>query len=55
MKNIYHQAYSKVSSFELPKKPDARIVAALCVNFSTMSFGKNLVLRDGGIFVKDGN
>ena len=54
MKEIYNQAYSKVSSFDPPKKPDNRVIASLCSNFSTMSFGQNMVLREGGIFVKDG-
>ena len=54
MKDIYEQAYSETSRFDPPKKPDCNVIATLSANFSTMSFGRNMVLRDGGIYVKDG-
>ena len=54
MKQAYLHAHSKVGTYEPPQKPDVAIVASLCAQFASMSFGRNMVLRDAGIFIKDG-
>ena len=54
MKEVYNQVHSKVVSFDPPKKPENKVIATFCANFASVTFGKNMVVKDGGFFVRNG-
>ena len=54
MKYSYLQAQKEKSSLPDLAQIDQSVVAILLSNFAPMTFGKNRILREGGLFVRNG-
>ena len=52
MKGVYERARCKISCGQSTvEKIDVRVIASLCVFFAPITFGNNMVIREGGLFV----
>ena len=54
MKQIYTQAHSKQSSIETPSMTDPVAVSTFCSTIAPVVFGKNCVIHEAGIFIRNG-
>ena len=54
MKQAYMQSRLKKSNLPAITPSDQLITATIVSNFAPMTFGKNRILKDGGIFVRNG-
>ena len=51
MKGVYERARCKISCGQATvEKIDVRVIASLCVFFAPITFGNNMVIREGGLF-----
>ena len=54
MKDVYEAVQSKIVSRTPLQKPNQSVIATFAANFSPMTFGRNMVAKDGGLYTNDG-
>ena len=54
MKDAYIDAHSSSSSLPVPSRSDQYIVATIVANFAPVTFGRNRIVKEGGLFIKEG-
>ena len=54
MKNAWTRAHSKVLNNAVPSESSHALVATFCSNIAPMIFGKNCIIAEGGIHIKNG-
>ena len=54
MRDIYNHAWSQPEVVSIQEPLDCTVRASFLTNFSIMSFGRNRVTRDGGLFIDNG-
>ena len=54
MKNAWTRAHSKVLNNAVPSESSRALVATFCSNIAPMIFGKNCIIAESGIHIKNG-
>ena len=54
MKAAYSEAHSSSSELPTIDRPDQSIIATVVANFAPVTFGRNRIIQEGGLYVKEG-